>query len=126
MALSGAPGARVGRALKELTTRGAPTALDGEPAPPASCYVHPRPMSRARAILASYVGVLLFSALLFLGAGKLAFWQGWLYVCVALVGTTSNHLLLRKGSDLTAKGQPGHGYLEYAKRTPWRLVPPVF
>ena len=43
-------------------------------------------MSKPRAILASYVGVLAYSAFIFLGAWRLRYWQGLLYVVVALVG----------------------------------------
>lgn len=58
-------------------------------------------MTKAKAIIGSYVGVLVFAAPVFLGAGRLAYWQGLLYLGVALVGTTLSHLLVREGSDLT-------------------------
>jgi protein-S-isoprenylcysteine O-methyltransferase Ste14 len=57
-------------------------------------------VTKAKAIIGSYVGVLAFAAPVFLGAWKLLYWQGLLYVGVALVGTTLNHLLVREGSDL--------------------------
>lgn len=60
-------------------------------------------MSQFKAIISSYIGVLVFAAFIFLGAGKWMYWQGLLYVGVALVGTTLNHLLLQKGSTLTAE-----------------------
>ena len=46
------------------------------------------PMGKMKAIVASYVGVLFYAGLVFLGAGKIAYWQGLLYVVLALVGTT--------------------------------------
>jgi protein-S-isoprenylcysteine O-methyltransferase Ste14 len=58
-------------------------------------------MNRAKAILASYIGVVLFSAFIFLGAWKFWYWQGLLYLAIAIIGTTINHLLLSKGSTLT-------------------------
>lgn len=58
-------------------------------------------MRRVAAVLASYVGVLMFAGLVFLGAGRLDLWTGWLYVGLALVGTTISHLLMPRGSDLT-------------------------
>lgn len=58
-------------------------------------------MSRSKAILASYFGVLFCAAFIFLGAWRLYYWQGLLYVGVALVGTTLSHLLVRKDSDIT-------------------------
>jgi protein-S-isoprenylcysteine O-methyltransferase Ste14 len=60
-------------------------------------------VSRYRAILASYLGVLFFAAFVFLGAWNLAYWQGLLYVVLALTGVTLNHLLMRKGSDITVE-----------------------
>ena len=58
-------------------------------------------MTRARAIAGSYVGVLVFAAFVFLGAGKLAYRQGLVYLALALAGTTLNHLLVREDPDLT-------------------------
>lgn len=59
-------------------------------------------MSNARAIIASYVGVLVYASLVFLAAGKLAYWQGILYLVLALLGATLSHLLVPSGSELTA------------------------
>lgn len=58
-------------------------------------------MTRAKAILGSYVGVLVFAIPVFLGAWKILYWQGLLYLGVALVGTTLNHLLVREDSGVT-------------------------
>jgi protein-S-isoprenylcysteine O-methyltransferase Ste14 len=46
--------------------------------------------------------VLVYASLIFLGAGRIAYRQGLLYVALALVGTTLNHLLVPAGSTLTA------------------------
>ena len=59
-------------------------------------------MGKTRAIIASYVGVLLYAGLVFLGAWKIAYWQGLLYVVLALVGTTLSHILVPAGSTITA------------------------
>ncbi|HNP86771.1 MAG TPA: isoprenylcysteine carboxylmethyltransferase family protein [Kouleothrix sp.] len=53
-----------------------------------------------RAVISAYVGVLLFAVFIFLGAGKLAYWQGLLYVVLALAGVTLNQLLTRKDDEL--------------------------
>lgn len=63
--------------------------------------VGPAP-GKTRAIIASYVGVLLYSGLVFLGAWKVAYWQGMLYVVLALVGVTLSHMLVAAGSTITA------------------------
>jgi len=58
-------------------------------------------MQKTKAIISSYVGVLLYSALVFLGAWKIDYWQGLLYVVLALVGTTMSHILVPAGSSIT-------------------------
>lgn len=57
-------------------------------------------MRRVAAVLGSYVGVLSFAGLVFLGAGRLDLPTAWLYLALALVGTTVSHLLTPRGSDL--------------------------
>jgi protein-S-isoprenylcysteine O-methyltransferase Ste14 len=56
----------------------------------------------AKAIVASYLGVLLYASLVFLGAGKIVYWQGLLYVVLAMIGTTVSHMLVPAGSAITA------------------------
>jgi protein-S-isoprenylcysteine O-methyltransferase Ste14 len=71
-------------------------------------------MGKARAIIASYAGVLLYSAFVFLGAWKLAYWLGLLYVALALAGTTLSHVLVPPASTLTSdrlrEAQAGQGW----------------
>ncbi len=59
-------------------------------------------MGRTKAIIASYVGILVYAGLVFLGAGKFGYWQGILYVALALVGATLSHVLVPRGSEITA------------------------
>jgi protein-S-isoprenylcysteine O-methyltransferase Ste14 len=59
-------------------------------------------MAKSNAIIASYVGVLAYAGIVFLGAWKLVYWQGLLYLALALVGTTVSHLLMPAVSTLTA------------------------
>ncbi len=60
-------------------------------------------MNRTRAVVSSYIGVLVIAAFVFLGAWKVIYWQGLLYVALALIGTTLNHALVRADSDITAE-----------------------
>jgi len=60
-------------------------------------------MNKPKAIVASYVGTLVFAAFIFLAAGTLSYGPGLLYVALALVGVTLNHLLAPPGSDLTVE-----------------------
>lgn len=64
-------------------------------------------MSKTKAIIASYVGVIAYAGFLFAGAWKLVYWQGILYLALALVGTTVSHLLVPADSDLTAQRARG-------------------
>lgn len=58
-------------------------------------------MTKGKAVIGSYVGVLLYASFIFLAAGKLFYWQAILYLVLALIGTTLGHLLEASGSDLT-------------------------
>ena len=60
-------------------------------------------MSRTKAIAASYLGVIAYASLVFIGAGKFYYWQGVTYVALAVFGTTVSHLLTPSGSDLAAR-----------------------
>ncbi len=60
-------------------------------------------MSKVKAIIGSYLGVLAFACLIYLAGGKVRYWQATLYVIIALIGTTLNHLLTPKGSELTVE-----------------------
>jgi protein-S-isoprenylcysteine O-methyltransferase Ste14 len=61
-----------------------------------------RAPGKTKAIVASYVGVLVYASLVFLAAWKVAYWQGFLYAGLALVGTTLSHVLVPSGSTITA------------------------
>ena len=58
-------------------------------------------MGNTKAIVSSYVGVLLYAGLVFVGAGKIVYWQGAVYVALAVVGVTVSHLLVPRGSTIT-------------------------
>ena len=54
-------------------------------------------------MVAAYAGVLLYAGIIFLAAWKLLYWQGLLYVIVALIGTTLSLALVPRGSTITAE-----------------------
>jgi protein-S-isoprenylcysteine O-methyltransferase Ste14 len=58
-------------------------------------------MTKINAIIASYVGVLFFAGLVFVGAWRITYWQGVLYLVLALAGTTLSHMLVPAGSAIT-------------------------
>jgi len=74
-------------------------------------------MSKAKAILLSYLGVLLFAAIPFLVAMKLNFKQGIIYLFIALLGTTINQLMIKDGSNITVeRATEAHKGQEWDKR----------
>ncbi len=60
-------------------------------------------MTKSKAVIASYIGVLVLACPIYIAGGRLLYWQANLYVIVALAGTMLSHLLTPKGSDLTAE-----------------------
>jgi protein-S-isoprenylcysteine O-methyltransferase Ste14 len=60
-------------------------------------------MNQTKAIVTSYVGVVVFAGFVFLGAWRLAYWQAFLYLALAVAGTTLSHVLVPPGSDLTER-----------------------
>lgn len=60
-------------------------------------------MSQRRAILSSYVGVVIIACIIFIAGGRLNYWQAWLYLGLAVVGTALTHLLAPRASDLAAR-----------------------
>lgn len=71
-------------------------------------------MGKMKAIIASYVGVLSFAGLVFLGAWRIAYWQGLLYLVLALLGVTFSHIMVPAGSTITidraSKAHAGQGW----------------
>jgi protein-S-isoprenylcysteine O-methyltransferase Ste14 len=58
-------------------------------------------VTKSKAIIGSYIGVLVYAAIVFVVAGRFAYWQGLLYVALAVVGTTVSHALVPASSDVT-------------------------
>ncbi len=60
-------------------------------------------MSQSRAIIASYIGVVVIASIIVIAGGRLYYWQAWLYLGLAIAGTTLTHILAPKGNDLAAR-----------------------
>lgn len=60
-------------------------------------------MNQRRAIISSYVGVMVIASVIFIAGGQLLYWQAWLYVGLALLGTTLTHMLAPKEGNLAAR-----------------------
>lgn len=59
-------------------------------------------MNKSKAIVSSYIGVIVMASFIFLAGGRLLYWQALLYLGLALIGTTLTHLFTPKDSDLAA------------------------
>jgi protein-S-isoprenylcysteine O-methyltransferase Ste14 len=59
-------------------------------------------------MLIGLAGTLVFAAVLFLSAGRLDYWQGWLYAATSAIMTVGMHAVLRRHPDLeTERRRPG-------------------
>lgn len=60
-------------------------------------------MNQRKAIMSSYIGVVVMASIIFLAGGRLRYWQALLYLALALLGTTITHLLAPPDGDLAAR-----------------------
>lgn len=60
-------------------------------------------MDQRKAVISSYIGVIVIASIIFIAGGKLRYWQALLYLGLALLGTTLAHVLAPKTSDLAAR-----------------------
>jgi protein-S-isoprenylcysteine O-methyltransferase Ste14 len=66
-------------------------------------------VTRTKAIVSAYLGVLFFAAFVFLGAWRIIYWQGLLYIGLALTGVTLNQVLTRNNPDIAVERAKGAG-----------------
>lgn len=60
-------------------------------------------MNQHKAIISSYIGVIVIASTIFIAGGKLLYWQALLYLGLAILGTTITHVLTPKASNLAAQ-----------------------
>jgi protein-S-isoprenylcysteine O-methyltransferase Ste14 len=56
--------------------------------------------SKSKAMVSALLGVLAYAAVIFLSAWKLFYWQGWLYLATAVLGTVLNFIISRNDDSL--------------------------
>jgi protein-S-isoprenylcysteine O-methyltransferase Ste14 len=80
-------------------------------------------MGKYRAIIASYVGVLVYASVPFIAAGSVRYGLGWLHLLVGLAGTTLVHALCHASGEVAERRLREAGAGE-----PWdrRLVGAIF
>ena len=67
-------------------------------------------------IIKHFVGTFLFFIVLFISAGRLDYWQGVIYVMIALIMFILNYTALKSDSDLLAeRSKPGEGTKKWDK-----------
>lgn len=67
-------------------------------------------------IIKHVLGTLVFFAVLFVGAGRLDYWQGWVYVAIGLIMVALNYTVLRIDSQLLSeRGKPGNNTKSWDK-----------
>lgn len=67
-------------------------------------------------IIKHVLGTLVFFAVLFVGAGRLDYWQGWVYVAIGLIMVALNYTVLRIDSQLLGeRGKPGNNTKSWDK-----------
>jgi protein-S-isoprenylcysteine O-methyltransferase Ste14 len=59
-------------------------------------------MNQRRAVISSYIGVIVMASVIFIAGGRILYWQALLYLGLAILGTTLTHVLSPKGSNLAA------------------------
>jgi protein-S-isoprenylcysteine O-methyltransferase Ste14 len=57
-------------------------------------------MNALKLFVKSLVGTLFFLAVLFVSAGRIDYWQGWLYTSISIISVFLNSFLLRKSDEL--------------------------
>jgi protein-S-isoprenylcysteine O-methyltransferase Ste14 len=73
-------------------------------------------MKQSGFIVKAFSTTLLFSALLFFCAGRISYYQGWIFLCTNLVATLVNFLSIRNDEALiNERSQPGKGTKSWDK-----------
>ena len=61
-------------------------------------------------------GTLIFFLVLFISAGRIDYWQGWIYLIISLIMFTLGYTLLKPSPDLlTERDKPGEGAKQWDK-----------
>jgi protein-S-isoprenylcysteine O-methyltransferase Ste14 len=61
-----------------------------------------RDINKRKAVVFSYIGVIGMASVIFIAGGRLLYWQAWLYLGLALVGTSLTHVITPGESNLAA------------------------
>lgn len=60
-------------------------------------------MDQRKAVVSSYIGVVVMASIIFIAGGRLLYWQALLYLGLAILGTALTHVLSPKESNLAAQ-----------------------
>lgn len=84
--------------------------------------MHSNDKLAVQAITKFCAGALLVGVLLFLPAGTLDYWQGWLLMAILFVPL----IILRIRNEEKVLENELDGYLDYEQKVAWKLVPHVW
>ena len=74
-------------------------------------------MKALRLLLKSLAGTIIFLSVLFISAGRLTYWQGWLYAATNLILVLVNTLALPRREGLAKeRSEAGEGTQQWDKR----------
>jgi protein-S-isoprenylcysteine O-methyltransferase Ste14 len=74
-------------------------------------------MSSIKRMVAGLATTVVFLSVLLICAGRLGYWQGWVYAAISLVMTVATRLALRGNPDLEQeRSKPGAGAASWAKK----------
>ncbi|MEI6764640.1 MAG: isoprenylcysteine carboxylmethyltransferase family protein [Bacteroidota bacterium] len=73
-------------------------------------------MKSSSLIIKNLAGTLLFFSVLFFSAGRIDYWQGWIYVIIGLLMLVLNYTILRIDAELmNERSRPGEGAKQWDK-----------
>jgi protein-S-isoprenylcysteine O-methyltransferase Ste14 len=73
-------------------------------------------VKRSQPIIINLAGTFLFFSVLFISAGRIDYWQGWIYVIIGLVMLSLNYTILHIDAELMKeRSKPGEGAKKWDK-----------
>jgi protein-S-isoprenylcysteine O-methyltransferase Ste14 len=73
-------------------------------------------MKKGQLIVKQLIGTLVFFAIIFFSAGRMNYWQGWIYVVIGILMTIISFTVLRIDPELMAeRSKPGEGVKKWDK-----------
>lgn len=73
-------------------------------------------MKTIKFILTNFIGTFIAFLIIFISAGRINYWQGWIYISICLLTTLASLLFMRLDKDLiNERSKPGEGVKKWDK-----------